>query len=237
VSGFNVYPNEVEGRGRRASRRRGKSPQIAQPDEASGEVVVLFVVSKGCDLTGPKLIAHCRTELPDTKCETGLFPQGTAESKCRARFFAAPLRDELGAAAAGHRGVEKSKSANQKGDPLTRWSLPAARNCWFRSLRKVRTASHQLPQHVRGSTSPVMPCPRLKDVPRPGNRKLSSTPTSFGAKRFRWGKQPRGPVALQGNPAIDRFAAVARSVVQSTPTASQPDRGDSLPSHRAPALA
>jgi len=66
VSGFNVYPNEVE------------SAVILHPDvmevaaigvadEHSGEAVKIFVVRKNPDLTAEVLIAHCRKELTGYK--------------------------------------------------------------------------------------------------------------------------------------------------------------------------
>jgi long-chain acyl-CoA synthetase len=62
VSGFNVYPNEVEAV---AASHPGvlEAAAVAQPDEHSGEVVALFVVRKDPSLTERALIDFCRQSL------------------------------------------------------------------------------------------------------------------------------------------------------------------------------
>ncbi len=62
VSGFNVYPNEVEDV---AMMHPGvlEAAAIGVPDEHSGEVVKLVVVKKDPNLTAEDVIAHCRKEL------------------------------------------------------------------------------------------------------------------------------------------------------------------------------
>ena len=66
VSGFNVYPNEVEGV---VATHPGvlEVAAVAQPDERAGEVVVLFVVRKDPALTEHALIEHCRASLTGYK--------------------------------------------------------------------------------------------------------------------------------------------------------------------------
>jgi long-chain acyl-CoA synthetase len=66
VSGFNVYPNEVEAV---ASAHTGvlEAAAIAMPDEHSGEVVALFVVRKDPNLTEAALIDFCRQSLTGYK--------------------------------------------------------------------------------------------------------------------------------------------------------------------------
>ena len=62
VSGFNVYPNEIEG-------VAAQHPDvvecacIGQPDARSGESPHLFVVPRRSDLTAAELDAHCRANL------------------------------------------------------------------------------------------------------------------------------------------------------------------------------
>ena len=59
VSGFKVYPNEVEDV---AATHPGvlEAAAVAQPDEKSGEVVALFVVRKDPQLTARKSSLTCR---------------------------------------------------------------------------------------------------------------------------------------------------------------------------------
>ncbi len=66
VSGFNVYPNEIEAV---VAMHPGvlEAAAIGEPDERSGEVVKLFVVRKDPSLTAEALIAHCREELTGYK--------------------------------------------------------------------------------------------------------------------------------------------------------------------------
>ncbi len=66
VSGFNVYPNEIEGV---AVECEGvlEAAAIGQKDERSGEVVKLFVVKSDPSLTKEQLIQHCRDNLTGYK--------------------------------------------------------------------------------------------------------------------------------------------------------------------------
>ena len=66
VSGFNVYPNEVE---EVVSMHPGvlEVACIGAPDEKSGEMVKIYVVKKDQLLTAAQLIAHCRENLTGYK--------------------------------------------------------------------------------------------------------------------------------------------------------------------------
>jgi long-chain acyl-CoA synthetase len=66
VSGFNVYPNEVEAV---AASHPGvlECAAVAQPDEHSGEVVALYVVLKDPKVTEQDLIEYCRKSLAGYK--------------------------------------------------------------------------------------------------------------------------------------------------------------------------
>ncbi len=66
VSGFNVYPNEIE---EVLAMHDGvlESAAIGVPHEVSGEVVKVFVVSKSDDLNEEVLIKHCRQNLTNYK--------------------------------------------------------------------------------------------------------------------------------------------------------------------------
>lgn len=66
VSGFNVYPNEVEDA---AASHPGvrEVAAIGVPDERSGEAVKLFVIRKDPNLDAKTLIEHCRKQLTGYK--------------------------------------------------------------------------------------------------------------------------------------------------------------------------
>lgn len=66
VSGFNVYPNEVEDV---AALHPGvrEVAAVGVPDERSGEAVKLYVIRKDPSLDADTLIAHCRTQLTGYK--------------------------------------------------------------------------------------------------------------------------------------------------------------------------
>jgi long-chain acyl-CoA synthetase len=66
VSGFNVYPNEVE---EVVAAHPGvfEVACVGVPDEHSGEAVKLFVVRKDPNLTEQELMAYCKTELTGYK--------------------------------------------------------------------------------------------------------------------------------------------------------------------------
>ncbi|QWT46150.1 AMP-binding protein [Azospira inquinata] len=62
VSGFNVYPNEVEGV---VAMLPGvlEVAAVGVPDDRTGEAVMLFIVPKGPGLTREAVLAHCRENL------------------------------------------------------------------------------------------------------------------------------------------------------------------------------
>ena len=66
VSGFNVYPNEIEGV---LAQHPGvlECACIGVPDEYAGEVVKLFVVRRDSSLTVEQLMAYCREQLTGYK--------------------------------------------------------------------------------------------------------------------------------------------------------------------------
>ena len=66
VSGFNVYPNEIEN----VVAMHPKVLEVAAigiPDEKSGEVVKIFVVKKDNSLTVDEVLAHCKSNLTGYK--------------------------------------------------------------------------------------------------------------------------------------------------------------------------
>ena len=66
VSGFNVYPNEIEDV---VALHPGvlEAAAVGVPDEKSGEAVKIVVVAKDPALTAEALIEHCRQHLTSYK--------------------------------------------------------------------------------------------------------------------------------------------------------------------------
>jgi long-chain acyl-CoA synthetase len=66
VSGFNVYPNEIEGV---VAELDGvlEVAAIGKPHEKSGEIVKLFVVKSDPSLTKEQILQHCRDNLTNYK--------------------------------------------------------------------------------------------------------------------------------------------------------------------------
>ncbi|MFN0174338.1 MAG: AMP-binding protein [Saprospiraceae bacterium] len=66
VSGFNVYPNEIEDV-LAMHPKVLESAALGIADEKSGEVVKVFIVKKDSSLTADEVIAHCRENLTNYK--------------------------------------------------------------------------------------------------------------------------------------------------------------------------
>jgi long-chain acyl-CoA synthetase len=66
VSGFNVYPNEIEDV---LALHPGvlESAAVGVPDEKTGEAIKIFVVKKDPNLTEASIIEHCRANLTGYK--------------------------------------------------------------------------------------------------------------------------------------------------------------------------
>jgi long-chain acyl-CoA synthetase len=94
VSGFNVYPNEVEGV---AVTHPGvlEVAAVAQPDERAGEVVALFVVRKDPSLTEEQLIEHCRTQLTGYKVPKRVYFRDELPKTNVGKILRRELKDQL----------------------------------------------------------------------------------------------------------------------------------------------
>ncbi|MBX3702259.1 MAG: long-chain-fatty-acid--CoA ligase [Steroidobacteraceae bacterium] len=94
VSGFNVYPNEVEGV---VAQMPGvlEVAAVAQPDERSGEVVALFIVRKDPALTAEQVIAYCRKELTGYKVPKAVHFRDELPKTNVGKILRRTLRDEL----------------------------------------------------------------------------------------------------------------------------------------------
>jgi long-chain acyl-CoA synthetase len=95
VSGFNVYPNEVESV---AVTHPGvlEVAAVAQADDRAGEVVALFVVAKDPNLTAAELIEHSRKSLTAYKVPKYVYFRRELPKTNVGKILRRALRDELG---------------------------------------------------------------------------------------------------------------------------------------------
>ena len=94
VSGFNVYPNEVE---EVAATHPGilECGAVAQTDERSGEVVALFVVKKDPKLTAQDVIEVCRRSLTPYKVPRYVYFRDELPKSNVGKILRRELRDQL----------------------------------------------------------------------------------------------------------------------------------------------
>jgi long-chain acyl-CoA synthetase len=94
VSGFNVYPNEVESV---AVTHPGvlEAAAVAQPDARAGEVVALFVVKRDPKLTAEELIEYCRRSLTGYKVPRHIYFRSELPKTNVGKIMRRALRDEL----------------------------------------------------------------------------------------------------------------------------------------------
>jgi long-chain acyl-CoA synthetase len=94
VSGFNVYPNEIENV---IAAHPGvlEVAAVAQPDETSGEVVAIFVVRKDPALAAAALIEHARRELTGYKVPKHVYFRQELPKTNVGKILRRALRDEL----------------------------------------------------------------------------------------------------------------------------------------------
>ena len=93
VSGFNVYPNEIEGV---VVMHPGvlECAAVGVPDKKSGEAVKLFVVRKDHALTAEDVITHCRDHLTGYKCPRDVEFRGDLPKTNVGKILRRQLRDE-----------------------------------------------------------------------------------------------------------------------------------------------
>jgi long-chain acyl-CoA synthetase len=93
VSGFNVYPNEIEAV---VAMHPGvlECAAIGVPDVKSGEAVKLFVVKKDPALTAETLLAHCREQLTGYKCPRDVEFRTELPKSNVGKILRRELRDE-----------------------------------------------------------------------------------------------------------------------------------------------
>ncbi|NDF85714.1 MAG: long-chain-fatty-acid--CoA ligase [Gammaproteobacteria bacterium] len=93
VSGFNVYPNEVEAV---AVTHKGvlEVAAVAKNDPRSGEAVALFVVRKDPKLTEEEIIEHCRASLTAYKVPRYVYFRNELPKTNVGKILRRELRDE-----------------------------------------------------------------------------------------------------------------------------------------------
>ena len=93
VSGFNVYPNEIEAV---VAMHPGvlECAAVGVPDAKSGEAVKLFVVKKDPTLTADALLAHCREQLTGYKCPRDVEFRTELPKSNVGKILRRELRDE-----------------------------------------------------------------------------------------------------------------------------------------------
>jgi long-chain acyl-CoA synthetase len=94
VSGFNVYPNEIEGV---VAMHPGvlESAAVGVPDKKSTEAVKLFVVKKDDRLTAEDVIKHCREHLTNYKVPREVEFRKELPKTNVGKILRRALRDEL----------------------------------------------------------------------------------------------------------------------------------------------
>jgi len=93
VSGFNVYPNEIESV---VAMHSGvlECAAIGVPDPKSGEAVKLFAVRKDANLTEEALLAYCRQQLTGYKCPREVEFRAELPKSNVGKILRRELRDE-----------------------------------------------------------------------------------------------------------------------------------------------
>ena len=93
VSGFNVYPNEIEAV---VAMHPGvlECAAVGVPDAKSGEAVKLFVVKKDPALTADALLAHCHEQLTGYKCPRDVEFRTELPKSNVGKILRRELRDE-----------------------------------------------------------------------------------------------------------------------------------------------
>jgi len=99
VSGFNVYPNEIEGV---VAMHSGvlECAAVGVPDKKSGEAVRLYIVKKNPALTADDVMKHCREHLTGYKCPRDIEFRTELPKSNVGKILRRELRDEAKRAAA-----------------------------------------------------------------------------------------------------------------------------------------
>jgi long-chain acyl-CoA synthetase len=93
VSGFNVYPNEIEDV-LAAHPKVLEVAAVGMPDEKSGEVVKVFIVKKEASLTESEVIAYCKENLTNYKIPRAVVFRDELPKTNVGKILRRSLRDE-----------------------------------------------------------------------------------------------------------------------------------------------
>jgi long-chain acyl-CoA synthetase len=98
VSGFKVFPNEVEDVVA-AMPGVAEVAAVAEPDERAGEVVALFIVKKDPSLTAEAVMAHCHEHLTGYKRPHHIYFRDSLPKTNVGKILRKELRNELAGSA------------------------------------------------------------------------------------------------------------------------------------------
>jgi long-chain acyl-CoA synthetase len=114
VSGFNVYPNEIED-ALSSLDPVLEAAVVGVPDARSGESVVACVVRRDPALTAETVLAHCRSVLTGYKVPARVVFRDELPKTPVGKILRRDLRDELRAAAAGTPAPAKPHATTTQG--------------------------------------------------------------------------------------------------------------------------
>src|SRR5262249_29771370 len=114
VSGFNVYPNEIESV---IAAHPGvlEVAAVAQDDERSGGTVALFVVRKDPNLTEQQLIDYARGELTGYKVPRRVYFRDELPKTNVGKILRRALRDDLKKETVGRASARQSVPEKESG--------------------------------------------------------------------------------------------------------------------------
>jgi long-chain acyl-CoA synthetase len=94
VSGFNVYPNEIEGV---MAAHPGvlECAAVGVPDPKSGEAVKLFVVKKDPSITAEDIVKYCKENLTGYKCPRDIEFRTELPKSNVGKILRRELRDQV----------------------------------------------------------------------------------------------------------------------------------------------
>ena len=93
VSGFNVYPNEIEDIVS-AHPKVTEAAAVGIPDERTGETVKLFVVKADSSLTEEEIVAYCRENMTAYKVPKNIEFREDLPKTNVGKILRRELRDE-----------------------------------------------------------------------------------------------------------------------------------------------